>query len=204
MSRRLERAFFDRPAEEVAPDLLGQVLVRVLPSGARLSIRIVETEAYGPGDPASHAFRGPTPRTAVMFGPAGHLYVYFVYGMHWCANVVTGPSGVASAVLLRAGEPLEGLGEMGVNRAGRTPLATGPARLTQALAITGADNGLDIITSSACWIEGSRGSRPNSITTGRRIGVGKGAETPWRFWESGSTFVSGARALSGKAAPAAQ
>ena len=113
---RLPRRSFARSSTEVAPELLGHVLARRLPDGAVLRARIVETEAYDQDDPASHAYRGRTPRVRVMFGPPGHLYVYFTYGMHHCMNVVTGPDGTASAVLLRAAEPLEGIDRMKIRR----------------------------------------------------------------------------------------
>jgi DNA-3-methyladenine glycosylase len=201
MSGRLDRAFFARSAVQVAPDLLGRTLVRILPSGVRIAARIVETEAYEQDDPASHAFRGSTPRNAVMFGPAGHLYVYFIYGMHWCANVVTGSSGEGSAVLLRAAEPLEGIEEMVRNRAGLIPLTSGPARLSQAIALSGADNGLDLTASAHCWLEDSAGVSPGAIATGPRIGMRRAADTPWRFWERGNPRVSGSRAVNSGVAP---
>src|SRR6266550_297735 len=113
---RLPRGSFAGSATEVAPELLGHVLARRLPDGAILRARIVETEAYEQDDPASHAYRGRTPRVRVMFGPPGHLYVYFTYGMHHCMNVVTGPEGTGSAVLLRAAQPLEGMDRMSVCR----------------------------------------------------------------------------------------
>ena len=131
--------------EQLAPLLLNKVLVRGPAGPARVAARIVEVEAYaGAHDPASHAYRGLTPRNQTMFGPPGRLYVYFTYGMHWCANVVAGVDGVAFAVLLRAGAPLAGLDHMRARRGPRIrdrDLCAGPARLTQAFAITGADNG---------------------------------------------------------------
>jgi DNA-3-methyladenine glycosylase len=115
----IPRRFYARPATIVAPELLGHILVRALPTGERLRVRIVETEAYEQDDPASHAFRGITARNRVMFGTAGHLYVYFTYGMHHCMNVVTGRKGEGSAVLLRAAQPIDGLEVMGRGRGGR-------------------------------------------------------------------------------------
>ncbi|HZD17686.1 MAG TPA: DNA-3-methyladenine glycosylase, partial [Actinomycetota bacterium] len=141
--RRLPRAFFARPSTVVAPDLLGRVLVRRLPGGGRLAARLVEVEAYQEDDPASHSFRGRTQRNAVMFGPPGHLYVYFTYGMHFCSNVVTGHTGQGSAVLLRAAEPLEGVEIMAANRGVDAVrlLCSGPARLAEAFGIDRWANG---------------------------------------------------------------
>jgi DNA-3-methyladenine glycosylase len=187
---RLDRAFFARSSELVAPDLLGRNFVVVSAAGGRLAIRVVETEAYGPEDPASHAFGGPTRRTEVMFGPAGHLYVYFVYGMHWCANVTTGRVGEGSAVLLRAGEPLEGLDEISKNRGGREPLTTGPGRLAQALQLTGNDTGVDVVVGHRCWFELGTPLPPGSAASGPRVGIRRAVETPWRFWEPRNRNVS--------------
>ena len=191
-SARLPRSFYARAAHEVAPDLLGHVLVRAFPDGSRVSVRIVEVEAYGPDDPASHAFRGETPRNAVMFGPPGHLYVYFTYGMHHCMNAVTGSVGVGAAVLLRAGEPLEGAAEMAVRR-GRDRLAdlcSGPGRLTQALAVERRDDGRDLVAGRDLWVES--GGRTEVIATGNRVGV-RETSRPWRFWLEGNPFVSRGR-----------
>jgi DNA-3-methyladenine glycosylase len=135
-----------------------------------------------------------------MFGRAGHLYVYFVYGMHWCSNVVTGKRAEGSAVLLRAGEPLEGAAEMGRNRGGRVPLTSGPARLAQALGLTGTDNGLDLTAGNDCWFEAGPGVNIE-ISTGPRIGMRRAAEVPWRFWEAGNPSVSGSRGLNARAEP---
>jgi DNA-3-methyladenine glycosylase len=185
----------------VAPWLLNKLLVR----GGRAG-RIVEVEAYhGRNDAASHAFRGPTPRTAVMFGPPGFLYVYFTYGMHWCANVVCGPEGEAAAVLIRALAPTEGLEAMHRARpAARRDrdLCSGPAKLCQALGITGADDGTDLLAEPAGSVSGPVSGpgivrlvddgRPPPRRPGRgtRIGIRLAAEKPWRFWVPGSPWVS--------------
>ncbi|HWL89770.1 MAG TPA: DNA-3-methyladenine glycosylase [Actinomycetota bacterium] len=193
MSRaRLPRSFYARAATEVAPDLLGHVLVRALPDGTRAAVRIVEVEAYGPEDPASHAFRGMTPRNATMFGPPGHLYVYFTYGMHFCMNAVTGRAGEGSAVLLRAGEPLEGTDEMR-SRRGREPileLCSGPARFAQALGVARAEDGVDLVDGDRLWVE--RGSRSQPIGTGIRVGVSETTRA-WRHWLEDDPFVSRGR-----------
>ena len=180
----------DRPVAEVAPRLLGSVL-----RANGVAVRLTEVEAYaGEADPGSHAFRGRTPRTEVMFGPAGRAYVYFTYGMHWCMNVVCGPDGMASAVLLRAGEVIEGL-DLARERRPRSKdrdLARGPARLTQALAIDGSYGGVDLLkrTSPVRLLAGTPVD-PNGISTGPRVGVGgDGAATPWRFWITGEPTVS--------------
>ncbi len=196
---RFPRRFFERPATEVAPDLLGARLHRRLPSGEVLVARIVETEAYEPGDPASHSFRGPTPRNAVMFGPPGSLYVYFVYGMHWCANVVTRPEGEGSAVLLRAAEPVSGLDQMRELGGGRSlrDLCSGPARLAQALAVAGDLNGEDLVAGTSIWLEGSTPLVEGDIVRSERVGVRAGAESLWRFREADSPFTSRGRVTPG-------
>ena len=192
---RLPRSFFARSSTEVAPDLLGRVLVRVLPDGTRLAARLVEVEAYGPNDPASHAFRGPTPRNLVMFGPPGHLYVYFTYGMHFCSNVVTGADGEGSAVLLRAAEPLEGVDTMAVRRGVDAPtlLCSGPGRLTQAMEISRPENGTDLVRDASVQLRMGDPVAPRSIARSTRVGVNVGAERRWRFYEAGSAFVSPGR-----------
>jgi DNA-3-methyladenine glycosylase len=189
---RLPRSFYARAATEVAPDLLGQVLVRELPDGTRAAARIVEVEAYGPDDPASHAFRGMTPRNARMFGPPGHLYVYFTYGMHFCMNAVCGRAGQGTAVLFRAGEPLEGVEGMRVRR-GRErilELCSGPGRFTQALGVTHSEDGADLVDGGALWVE--RASRSEAIATGIRVGVRETTRS-WRYWLEGNAFVSRGR-----------
>ena len=189
---RPPRGFLARPSTVVAPELLGRVLVRILPDGSRLSARLVEVEAYGPDDPASHAYRGRSPRNAVMFGPPGGLYVYFTYGMHFCANVVTGRAGEGSAVLLRAAEPLEGLDTMAANRGVEAPrlLCAGPARLAQAFGIGRADNGADLVRDPVLQLRAGVPVRPSAIERSTRVGVRVGIGPRWRFYERGSRFVS--------------
>jgi DNA-3-methyladenine glycosylase len=181
----------------VAPSLLGCWLVTDRPEG-RVALRLTEVEAYsGEGaDPASHAHRGPTPRAEIMFGPPGRLYVYFSYGVHWCANVVAGPEGRASAVLLRAGEVVVGE-ELARSRrpAARVTrdLARGPARLAQALAIGPDDRGADLLHPGSP-VRLHRGIAPSSVSAGPRVGISQATDLPWRFWESGAPSVSVFRA----------
>ncbi len=195
LGRRLPRAFFERPPTLVAPGLLGRVLVRVQPDGTRLAARIVETEAYAEGDPASHAFRGQTPRNAVMFGPPGHLYVYFTYGMHFCMNVVTGRDGVGSAVLLRAAEPIEGLDAMAQRRGTDDPrrLCSGPARWTQAFGIGRADDGRDLVHGREVYLLEGEPIPPRRIERTTRVGVTVGVERRWRYLVRRDAFVSPGR-----------
>lgn len=192
IGRRLPRGFFRRPVLEVAPDLLGRVLVRELPDGTRLAVRLVETEAYRQDDAASHSFRGPTPSNATMFGPPGHLYVYFTYGMHHCMNAVTSSGEGASAVLLRAGEPLLGIDEMRRRRGGRgvVDLCRGPARLCQALGVDRTLDGTDLVRGGAVWI-GAGSSSASPMVTTPRIGIRRDADRPWRFVLASSRFASG-------------
>jgi DNA-3-methyladenine glycosylase len=180
----LPRGFYRRAALVVARDLLGKVLVHRAARTVRMA-RIVETEAYvGEHDLASHSSRGRTPRTEVMFGPAGHAYVYLVYGMHWCFNVVTGPTGEASAVLVRGVEPLGGIPD--------TVRTDGPGRLTRALRIGRAENGVDLTGARLCILDGPPPAR-RSVRRGPRVGVeysGVWAKRPFRFWVEGSRGVS--------------
>jgi DNA-3-methyladenine glycosylase len=172
----LKPSWFSRDAHVVAPELLNKVLV-----AGRCSGRIVEVEAYTADDPASHSFRGETTRNAVMFGPAGCLYVYFTYGMHHCANVVTGRIGDGQAVLLRALSPLTGVEDM-VRRRGRaTNLTDGPGKLCQALGIDLALNGVRLTRDSGIYVADDGTAVPAAPRVGPRIGITKGADTPWRW-----------------------
>jgi DNA-3-methyladenine glycosylase len=193
----LDREFFDRPVLEVAPDLLGRIVEHcaVDSDEAPVAVRLTEVEAYdGQDDPGSHAFRGRTPRNAVMFGPPGHVYVYFTYGMHWCMNVVCGEAGRAAAVLLRAGVVIAGESLAQTRRpSARRPaeLARGPARLTTALGVSGSDNGADGCApdSSLRLFAGAPIPR-TQVCTGPRTGVNGGADFPWRFWIANEPSVS--------------
>ena len=189
---RIPREFYERHTPRVARELLGCRLVRILEEEELVGL-IVETEAYrGARDPASHAFRGKTSRNEVMFGPAGHAYVYFTMGMHYCLNITTEPEGTAAAVLIRALEPITGIETMkrnrGVNDVRR--LAAGPGNLTRALRIDRTLNGEDVVTSRVLFIE--KGSVLRSGATSR-IGVSAGAGFRWRFYAKGSEFVSKGR-----------
>jgi DNA-3-methyladenine glycosylase len=193
----LRRSFFERPVLQVAPDLLGRIVVHDSPHGT-VAVRLTEVEAYaGLGDPGSHAFRGRTRRNSVMFGPGGFVYVYFSYGMHWCMNLVCGPAGDASAVLLRAGEVVAGLELAQARRTtARVPhdLARGPARLTSALGVDKAYDGADATDpGSALRLLPGAGPRParRRVRRGPRVGVaGEGGVRPWRFWIDGEPSVS--------------
>ena len=213
----IPRDFFAPPSVEVAPDLLGCVLEHETPDGL-VAVELTEVEAYaGRPDPASHAYRGKTPRNAVMFGPPGHAYVYFTYGMHFCVNVVClGEEGSASAILLRAGRIIAGE-ELACARRTRgttaiapRDLARGPARLCQALGIDRSQNGADMVSAgsplrmlsgagnparSALLASGDvHPAAPRRIVTGPRVGVSSAAEIPWRFWYDGDPTVSVYRA----------
>ena len=157
--------------------------------------RIVEAEAYQEDDPASHSFRGLTPRTEVMFGPPGHLYVYFTYGMHFCMNVVTGRKGEGSAVLLRAAEPVEGIDLMRKHRAAPNDrlLCSGPGRLTQAFRIGRAQNGIDLVTGDEMFVAAGKPVSSSLVGEGPRIGIRSAIDRPWRLYELGNPHVSPAR-----------
>lgn len=192
----LARKFFDRPVLEVAPDLLGRTLVRNTPEGA-IELRLTEVEAYdGLADPGSHAYRGRTARNASMFGPPGHAYVYFTYGMWHCLNLVCGPDGYASGVLLRAGAVITGA-ELTRDRRKTArndrELAKGPARLATALNVDRALNGTDVCAGADAPMAILAGTpnRPDQVRNGPRTGVsGEGGVHPWRFWTADDPTVS--------------
>jgi DNA-3-methyladenine glycosylase len=191
IQHRLPQSFFRRDARVVAPELLNKIL---LGADGR-SGRIVEVEAYcGAIDPAAHTYRGKTPRNAVMFGPPGRMYVYFTYGMHWCCNAVCGDEGEGIAVLLRALQPLMGLERMrSACPAARSDrdLCRGPARLTQAMGITGAQNGIKLYSGRAAFSLVDDGmAPPRAAQAGPRIGISRGAEHPWRWFVPGNEYVS--------------
>ncbi|UPG95725.1 DNA-3-methyladenine glycosylase [Luteibacter aegosomatissinici] len=187
----LPRSFFERDAREVGPQLLNKVLAC---ADGRAG-RIVEVEAYvGAIDPAAHTFRGKTKRNEVMFGPAGHMYVYFTYGMHWCANTVCGDEGEGNGVLIRALEPIAGIELM---RAARPKirrdkdLCSGPARLTQALGITGEQNGIDLVRARDGYTVLDDGTpAPENVPGSARIGIREGTDLLWRWYIAGNPNVS--------------
>jgi len=189
--RPLPRRFYRRDPRVVAPELLNKVLA----CGGR-SGRIVEVEAYcGGEDPGSHAYRGRTARNATMFGPPGHLYVYFSYGVHWCANMVCGPDGVGVAVLLRALAPVRGVEEMRVARGSAVrrdrDLCSGPGKLCQALGITRAHDGADLVSGDrAVTIVDDGVPPPDAPAVALRVGLTAGADFPWRWYVPGDPHVS--------------
>lgn len=196
----LPRPFFDRPVLEVAPDLLGRILVRQTPNGP-IEVRLTEVEAYdGPNDPGSHAYRGRTPRNEVMFGPPGHVYVYFTYGMWHCMNLVCGPEGTASAVLLRAGEIVEGAEltrKRRLSARSDKELAKGPARLATALDVDRSLDGTDACAAGETPLRILTGTTvaPEQVRSGPRTGVsGDGGVHPWRYWIADDPTVSPYRA----------
>jgi len=191
--RLIVRSFYDRPVLDVARDLLGAVVVH-----GDVAVRLSEVEAYeGADDPASHAFRGPTARNAVMFGPPGHAYVYFTYGMHFCVNLVCGEAGRASAVLLRAGEVVGGIEQARLRRPAGPDrdLARGPARLTKALDIDRSLDGADVCDPrSPLRVLRGDATPAASIASGPRVGVSAATDRPWRLWIDGDPTVSTYRA----------
>jgi DNA-3-methyladenine glycosylase len=217
----ISRAFFARPSVQVAPDLLGCVLEHQTAAGL-VAVELTEVEAYaGEADPASHAYRGKTRRNAVMYGPPGHAYVYFTYGMHFCVNLVCLGEGSASAVLLRAGTVIEGEDlararrtrprgvrgdgsprEEEVTVVGSRDLARGPARLCQALGIDRSLDGADVCVAGSPlrirWPGARTADRSAKIKSGPRVGIAHAAEVPWRFWLDGEPSVSAYRAYAPK------
>jgi DNA-3-methyladenine glycosylase len=209
----LPRDFFARRSVAVAPDLLGCLLSHQTAEGL-VTVRLTEVEAYsGESDPASHAFRGRTARNAVMYGPPGHAYVYFTYGMHFCVNLVCQPEGDPSAVLLRAGEVVDGVPLASARRSRRSrsgtvhrerDLARGPALLCEALGIDRSHNGADVCT-PASPLQAAAPAKPvpgADISTGPRVGVSRAADVPWRFWITGDPTVSIYRAYAPRRARA--
>ncbi|MCX6826726.1 MAG: DNA-3-methyladenine glycosylase [candidate division Zixibacteria bacterium] len=187
---KLDRGFYLRPTLEVARDLIGKYLV-YREKGNSLSARLVEVEAYvGQGDPACHAAAGRTGRNEVMFGSGGFSYIYFIYGMYYCLNVVTEDEGFPAAVLIRGAEPVEGI-EIMKSRfkySDNNRLADGPGKLCKAFHLTQRQNGLDL-TGVKLYLE-DRHYRPVKIERSQRIGIKKGVEKNWGFFEAGSPFVS--------------
>ncbi|MFN3866886.1 MAG: DNA-3-methyladenine glycosylase [Demequina sp.] len=199
----MQRLDLARPALDVAPTLLGARLTHRAAEGA-VTVEITEVEAYsGETDPASHSHRGPTARNRVMFGEAGHMYVYLSYGIHWCANIVTGVPGEGSGVLLRAGRVVEGV-DLARERRGSTVtdrnLARGPACLAQALRIDMAVNGADVFAGPPLMLEVGRAVSERDISSGPRVGVRLAPDVPWRFWITDEPTVS-AYKRSPRAAP---
>ena len=189
----LPRSFFDRTVLEVAPNLLGRLVVHETPEGS-VTARLTEVEAYdGPNDPGSHAFRGRSKRNGTMFGPPGHVYVYFTYGMHYCMNLVCGPIGAPTGILLRAAEITEGADLARKRRpAAKTDrdLARGPARLVESLAVTRSDDGADICGTGPLTIHHGEPIADSLIRTGPRVGLRDAPDYPWRFWVDGDPTVS--------------
>ncbi len=183
-------AFLNGSARDIAPQLLGYIFERTLHNGTILRGKIVETEAYDQTDTASHSYRGVTPRTEIMFGPSGHLYVYFTYGMHYCCNVVTGPTGEGAAILIRALEPLIGQEDMELRRSRHgIELTNGPAKLCQALAIDSSLNGQDLHNSPLRLIVPAKRDKVEIVQT-TRIGISTAKDVRWRFYYRNNSYVS--------------
>ncbi len=197
--RVVDRSFYEADSLEVAPRVLNKVLARRDSRGrVLLSGRIVEVEAYrGEDDPASHAYKGETRRNATMFGPPGHLYVYFTYGMHWCANLVCSSEGTALAVLLRALAPVSGMDAMRAARGEAVSdrnLLSGPARLCQAFSIAGDQDGADLVTGDMGLVLLDDGvAAPEHPARSGRIGITHAADVEWRWWVPGDPNVSRGR-----------
>jgi len=188
-TRREVEDFFDRPASDVAPELLGSTL-----ACGGVHLRLTEVEAYhGIHDPASHSWRGRTPRNEVMWGPPGRVYVYFIYGMHWAVNLVCEGDGEAAAVLLRAAEVVQGVDAARERRprAVDRQLARGPGNLARAVGATGTLTGTTLWSGPLRWSPGKE--PPGQVATGPRVGVSRAADVPWRFWIPGDRTVSAYR-----------
>lgn len=185
--RPLRREFFSRPAAVVAHELVGALLLR---TGEGLAARIVETEAYTEDEPSCHAWRGRTARNAPLFGPPGHAYVYFTYGMHWLLNIVTGEEGRGEGCLLRAAEPLAGLATMRERRGARPDreLLRGPARLAQAFGVGQGWSGTDLCDGGPLQLAADGAAPPVAVSP--RVGIAEAAEIPWRFVAEGSRWAS--------------
>ncbi len=184
--------FLRETSQEAAPKLLGWILCRKLPGGV-VKLRIVEVEAYHQSDPASHSFHGQTIRTKPMFEAGGKLYVYFTYGIHHCLNIVTGSRGIGEGVLIRAGEPLGGIEVMRKNRqtSDMRSLANGPGKLAQALGIFDTQLSGRSLGANTLWLEAPEFPiRASEIISSPRIGISRGADTPWRFFIKDNPFVS--------------
>jgi DNA-3-methyladenine glycosylase len=196
-TQRVAKAFFARDALTVARDLIGCLFVHDGPGG-RTAVRLVEVEAYrGVLDPGSHGYRGMTPRTRTMYGPPGRLYVYFTYGMHWCSNIVCAEDGVCEAVLLRAGEPVEGIDLMRGRRgiADERLLAAGPARLTEAMGISRHHDGASLLRGGSLWVASDAEtavyqSGPLARTVRVGLAPGRGDDLDYRFVVPGHRFAS--------------
>ncbi|MBX7137825.1 MAG: DNA-3-methyladenine glycosylase [Oligoflexia bacterium] len=192
MPVKLKRSFFEKPTLAVARKLLGMQLVTMV-GGKITSGTIVEVEAYHQrGDRASHSYRGPTPRSAIMFGVAGHCYVYFIYGAHFCVNIVTEKAGTGAAILIRALEPLRGVATMKRRRhtSQLKSLTNGPGKLCQALGINRNMLGEDLLHSKRIWIESGLAESRKQIGTSIRIGISKSKRLPWRFFLKNSPYLS--------------
>ena len=194
-TKRFSRQFYSQSSTIVAPKLLGAYLHHIV-DGIELTGKIVETEAYASYDEASHAFRGKTPRNAVMFGDGGFSYIYFTYGMHHCFNITTNEVGLAEAVLIRAVEPISGIEKMRLLRQKATidrDLTNGPGKLCQAFALTRKENGIDLIESDQLFVTQSAPIRANLIGISSRIGINVAQEYPWRFFIKDNEYVSRAK-----------
>jgi DNA-3-methyladenine glycosylase len=191
--RRFKRAFFRRHAVDVAKEMLGCYLHRMLDDGTELIGKIVETEAYTMSDPSCHAYRGKTPRTAILFGDAGFSYIYFTYGTYWCLNVVANEEEQGEAILIRGVEPIQGIEEMRARRPKAKKdkdLTNGPGKLCLAFELGKKQNKLDMIDGEVLWMTVGESGQKLDIGTSSRIGISVAQDYPWRFYLRGNPFVS--------------